>query len=489
MRAAKFFWAAAVMLSLWELLAEPMFAQVVTIVCGGGLPLDMPRPGVAAEAAEFLGEWLALLQPALLALAAAWALRPRAQDGLRVIPPVRSQGRGGLWAVPWVIGPRGRTGAAWMGLAVALLPTALAEAEDRLSPEPPFWWRECLEDQLTPPSFVVPRLVLACLLSPAAMVLLAGLAGAGIRPRLTDLRNAVTAAVVVALAALLPGVLIGPPHNTDGTPRYAVAGPALPYVLDLETGEPVSRLPRATRTYAQYALVVRDKEPGHYVAALTSPSGRYFRLYRLAMEADGRVTVGERLTPTREGTVNGLAVSPEGRIAYGRMTDGASYVGTLEREWPAGGYGLQWLDGRTLALPSHGAPGNTLATLDVGTGAIRGVAAPAGHEPSRPLLVLPGGRQLRVLGWPARTLVLHEGTRLVRKVLTLDCGHIESLALAPTGRHLLVGVDREADEMDRSPLAGLPPCGGAAAEILRLDLESGETRVVPGRQEPYVQAW
>ncbi|MEV7805564.1 hypothetical protein AB0O28_21715 [Microbispora sp. NPDC088329] len=469
MRAVAFFWSAAVVLSLWELLAEPMFAEVVTVVCGGGLPLDMPPPGPAEQAAEFVGDWLALLQPALLALAAAWALRSRPETA-----PTRS---------------RARAGAAWLGLAVALLPTALAEAEDRLAPEPPLWWRECLEDQVTPPSLVAPRLILAWLFSPATMILLAGLAGAGIRPRLTDLRNAATAAVVVVLAALLPGVLIGPPRNADGTPRYALAGRTLPYVLDLETGEPVSRLPRATRTYGQYGLVVRDTEPGHYVAALTSPSGRYFRLYRLAMEAGGRVTVGERLTPTREGTVNGLAVSPEGSIAYGRMTDEASYVGTLEREWPTNGYGLQWLDTRTLALPSHNTPGNTLATLDVGTGAIRGVAAPAVHELTRPLRVLPGGRQLRALGWPVRALVLHEGTRLIKNVLTLDCGHIESLALAPTGRHLLVGVDREADEIDRSPLAGLPPCGGAAAQILRLDLESGEIRVVPGRQEPYVQAW
>ncbi|WP_433496996.1 hypothetical protein ACQP1K_18695 [Sphaerimonospora sp. CA-214678] len=291
------------------------------------------------------------------------------------------------------------------------------------------------------------------------------------------------------LAVVLPGVLMPLPSNADGTPRYAVAGVGRPYVLDLESGEPVSRLPRATRDYARYDLVVRDTEPGRYVAAVSSPSGRSFRLYRLAMQPDGRVTVGERLTPTLKGTVNGLAVSGEGRIAYGRMTDEADFVGTLEREWTAGGYRLQWLDDRTLALPAHSVPVNTLATLDVGTGAIGQIAAPAEHEFTRPLLTLPGGRQLRVLGWPARTLVLHEGTRLIRKILELDCGHIESLALAPTGSHLLVGVDREADEMDRTPLAGLPPCGGAASQMLRLDLESGDARVVPGNQEPWVQAW
>ncbi|WP_068922018.1 hypothetical protein [Planobispora rosea] len=472
MRKATFFWSAAVLLSLWELFGEPMFAEVTTVVCTSGAPLEMPPPGPLAEAAEFLGDRLTLLEPVLLAMAASWAIRSRVRPGVAM--PGRA-----LAASPAVL-----------GLAVALLPTALAEAEDRLSPEPPLWWRECLEAQLPSPSYAVPRLLLAWLLSPAAMVVLAGIAGAGIRPRLTDLRNAGTAAVAIVLAALLPGALAGLPDNADGTPRYAVVGGwDMPYVLDLESGEPVSRLPGATRTYARYDLVVRDTEPGHYVAALTSPTGRYFRLYRLTMAPDGRVTVGERLTPTLEGTVNGLAVSSEGRIAYSRMTDGDDYVGTLEREWPASGHGLQWLDARTLALPGHSVPVKTLAALDVGTGEIRNVAAPAEHEFTRPLLVLPDGRQLRALGWPTRTLVLHEGTRLVKKVLALDCGHIESLALAPTGRHLLVGVDREAEEMDRTPLAGLPPCGGAASQLLRLDLESGDARVVPGEQEPWVQAW
>jgi hypothetical protein len=157
---------------------------------------------------------IALLQPALLALTALLAIRSRA-----------------------------RTGAAALGLAVALLPAALAEAEDRLSPEPPFWWRECLEAQLTPPSFAVPRLALAWLLSPATMVLLAGIAGAGIRLRLTDLRNAGTATAAVLVAAFLPGVLMrsramsGParssgtglePANRTGPSRGRSAPPTPP---------------------------------------------------------------------------------------------------------------------------------------------------------------------------------------------------------------------------------------------------------------------
>ncbi|GGO71956.1 hypothetical protein [Nonomuraea cavernae] len=470
MRMMKFFWSAAVALSLWELLAEPLFAETVMVTCSSAGPLEWPQPVPAAQVAGFLGDWLGRLQPVLLALTAFWAIRSRPRGGPYA-------GRGGF-PLP-----------ATLGLALALLPAALVEAEDRLSADMPFMWQECLNAQMTTPSFVVPRLILAWLLSPTTMVLLAGIVGAGIRPRLTELRATVLAVAAAVLAVFLPAALIGLPVNADGTPRYAVAGAGRPYVLDLETGEPVSLLPQATRTYFQYDLVVRDTEPGRYVAALTSLSGRHFRLYRLSMGDDGRITVGERLTPTLEGTVNGLAVSTEGRIAYGRITDDARFAGTLEREWPVSGYRLQWLDTRVLALPEHSVPAGVLATLDVGTGAIGEVAAPPEHEFTRPILPLPGGRQLRALGWPTRTLVLHEGTRLVRKVLTVDCGHIESLALDPTGRHALVGVDREAAEMDRSPLAGLPPCGGARSQLLRLDLETGRTRVVPGEQDPLVQAW
>lgn len=456
MRSMKFFWAAAIALSLWDLLVEPMFAERVTVTCYSAAPMEFAPPGLPAVAAEFAGALLTLAEPLLLALFAVWAIRSRA-----LLP-------------------------AALGLAFALLPAALTWVGELLSPEQPFIYRECLAEQLPTPSFVVPRLILAWVLSPATMVVLAGIAGTQIRPRLTDLRNAGIAAAAVVLAVLLPGVLIGLPGNDDGTPRYAIAGGwGQPYVLDLESGEPVSRLPRATPTFAGIEFIVRDTEPGRYVAAFSSPTGGYFRLYRLAMGADGRITVGERLTPTIKGSINGLAVSPEGRIAYGRD----NVVGTLEREWPGTGYGLQWLDTRTLALPSHSVPVKTLATLDVGTGAIRNVPAPAAHEFTRPLLALPDGRQVRALGWPTRTIVVHEGTRLVRTVLALGCGHIESMAVATTGRHLLVGVDRKAEEMDRTPLAGLPPCDGAESQLLRIDLESGDTQVVPGEQEPWAHAW
>ncbi|MFI7450603.1 hypothetical protein ACIBQX_24120 [Nonomuraea sp. NPDC049714] len=463
MRVMKVFWSAAVALSLWELLVEPLFAETVMITCSSAGPLDWPQPVPAAQVAGFLGDWLARLQPVLLALAAFWAIRSRP---------------GGGSSLP-----------ATLGLTVALLPAAVAEAEERLSPDMPFMWQECMHAQVAPPSFVVPRVILAWLLSPATMVLLAGIAGAGIRPRPAELRAAGLAVAGVLLAVFLPAALIGLPVNADGTPRYAVAGMGRPYVLDLDSGEPMSLLPQATRTYAQYDLIVRDTEPGHYVAALSDPSGRHFRLYRLSMGEDGRITVGERLTPTLKGMVNGLAVSAEGRIAYGRTTDDGHFAGTLEREWPVSGFRLQWLDDRSLALPEHSVAAGALATLDVTTGAIGELATPAEHEFAGPVLTLPGGRQLRALGRPARTLVLHEGTRLVRKVLALDCGHIESLVLDPTGRYVLAGVDREAAEMDRSPLAGLPPCGGARAELLRVDLGTGHRQVVPGEQDPLVQAW
>lgn len=483
MRATKFFWSAAVALSLWELLVEPLFAKVVLITCTSSAPFDFLRPSLWVLFVRSLGEWLAWLQPVLLALAAVWAIRS--------LPRTGTFPAGAGFADTAGLGRGASPLPVTLGLAAALLPFTLDEIGELLTPPPPLVWQECLAEQVPTPSFAVPRLILDCLFSPATMVLLAGIAGAGVRPRPADVRNAVLAVAVVVAAVVLPKVLAGPPYNDDGTPRYAVAGLGRPYVLDVESGEAVDLLPRATRTYDTYELVVRDVKPGHYVAAIVSPSGRSFRLYRLSMDADGQVTVKERLTPTLKGTVNGLAVSPEGRIAYGRTTDdGADFTGTLEREWPVSGVRLQWLDARTLLLPSvSNAAASTVATIDVETGAIRQIPAPAEHELYGAILPLPDGRQLRALGWPTRTLVLHEGTRLVKKVLSVDCGHIESLTLAPTGRHVLVGLDREAGEWERSPLAGLPPCGGARAQLLRVDLATGATQVVPGEHGPWIHAW
>ncbi|WP_066375649.1 hypothetical protein [Herbidospora mongoliensis] len=462
MRLAKYFWWAAVLLSLWELLVLPVFAEQtsITVVCMSALPLEFQPPGFAAAAAGTLVSWFTLAQPLLLALIGFWALRSP-----------------------------GKSGVAALGLAVAVLPVGLSLAAEWLAPEEPFMWQECLNDQLPQPSFDVPAMILAWLCSPAVMVILAGLASAGLRSRAADLGRAGAAVVVVVVVALLPGLLAAPPEYADGTPRYAVAGGGRPFVFDLETGKPVSRLPAASPTYGGYARIVRDVEPHRFVAALVSPSGNYFRLYRLTMAPDGVFTVDERLTPSIKGSPSGLAVSPEGRIAYAYGTDTKNFVGTLERVWPGSGSGVQWLDERRLALPSESAPVNALAMLDVATGVIAHVPAPFEHEFTRPLLVLPDGRQVRVLGWPARTVVLHDGLRLVRKLLTLDCGHIESLVAAPTGRHVLVGVDREAEEMDRTPIAGLPPCGGDSSRLVRIDVDSGAVTVVPGEREPYVEVW
>jgi hypothetical protein len=190
MRVMKVLWSAAVALSLWDLLVEPLFTETVMITCSSAGSLDWPQPVPAAQVAGFLGGWLARLQPVLLALAAFWAIRSRPRGGLNVS---RSSS-----LLP-----------ATLGLVVALLPAALAEAEQRLSPDMSLAWQECLHAQVAPPSFVVPRLILAWLLSPATMVLLAGIAGPGVRPRLTDLREAGLAVAAVVLAVLLLTALIG----------------------------------------------------------------------------------------------------------------------------------------------------------------------------------------------------------------------------------------------------------------------------------------
>jgi hypothetical protein len=82
MRVMKVFWSAAVALSLWDLLVEPLFTETVMVTCSSAGSLDWPQPVPAAQAAGFLGDWLARLQPVLLALAgiAGAGIRPRLAD-------------------------------------------------------------------------------------------------------------------------------------------------------------------------------------------------------------------------------------------------------------------------------------------------------------------------------------------------------------------------------------------------------------------------
>lgn len=172
-----FLWSAAVALSAWEVLVEPLFAQVGLITCTSAGPPAIPRPSPRALAVNDLGELLAWLQPVLLEPAATRAIRSQPRAG--AFPP----GAGGFGGTT----PPGRGASpvpVALGLAAALLSIVLDRIGDVLYPALPPAWQECLAEQVPASSFVVPRMILDWLISPRRHGAAGRVRGRGVRSAL-----------------------------------------------------------------------------------------------------------------------------------------------------------------------------------------------------------------------------------------------------------------------------------------------------------------
>jgi hypothetical protein len=448
----------------------------------------------AADVAAVIGDVLYSAAPFLLVMIAVFAAR---QHGARV--PL---------------------GVAALGLGILALPEALVVVEELLAPPggpPP----GCLPEP-PPVLFRILSIALSWIVSPLPLVLLAGMAGAHVRPDRGSVLRLTAAIAVVALLVpavrILPEWLAGPPVAGDGTPRYAVLGNGMLETVDLPTGRIAhTYMPYLGRRVAQVQEVAATRQPGEYVVSVRlvsgqeewSPRGVVSRLHRLTVDTDGQAKLGEALTGRLTGMVNHVVVSPAGRIAYTRQTEGRdrqrkSYAGVLDphREWPTKSSGLYWRDAHTLALPDDLGvtpitPGSATGPFEWWEAAIdvrlppsdprstKGrVPAPreaGGHTLPHPL---PEGRTLRVRhgGDEEKSQVLlYEGDRKVATVLTLDCGDVVSLAADPSGRHVLIGKDNQNESV-----AGYRPCGGTSYELLRLSLATGFPHKVVWRGETSV---
>ncbi|MEV4170687.1 hypothetical protein [Nonomuraea sp. NPDC049709] len=490
-----FWWWLAAAYALWELVL-PLLDPPRRIVCAGMPTVHRVGPArrAAADVAEVIGDAVYLAGPFLLAAIAVFVAR---HDGARV--PLR---------------------VAALGFGLLALPEVLVVVEELLAPpaEPP---PGCLPEP-TPAAFRILSITLSWVVSPLTLVLPAGAAGTRIRPDRGSVVRLVAAAVAVVLLVpavrVLPEWLAGPPLADDGTPRYAVLGNGMPETVDLVTGRIADEyLPYLGKRVAQVQAVAATRQPGEYVASVRlargpdewSPRGHVSRLHRLTVDADGKAKLGESLTGRLTGIVDRLAVSREGRVAYARRTEGRdrqeqSYAGVLgpRREWPAKTYGLYWRDAHTLALPDDLhvtplTPGSATGPFEWWEAGIdvrlppsdpRSTAArvPAPREDGAHTLPLPlpDGRTLRVRhgSYEQRSqLLLYEGDRTVATVLTLDCGDIVSLAVEPSGRHVLIGKDNENDQV-----AGHNPCGGRDYELLRVSLAAGFRQEVVWRGDSSV---
>lgn len=426
--------------------------------------------------------------------------------------------------------------AARWGFAVVTLPDLLSALMTALLPAQ--LDQECLA-RLDLPGEDYVSIALAWIVSANVAVLVAGAVGTRTRPGRALLVGG------LQVVTSLPERHTGPALTADGTPRHALLssygrnkpwsdGSSSLYVLDLTQGKTVDwvDLPADGR-FAEYTAVARDREPGHYVVAASTPSsadfwsprGRTSRIFQLTMDDRGRARLDEAISADLEGVVTALAVSPEGRLAYGRtVTDGqdaySSFVGVLGsgREWPAETpNGLSWTNPTTLVLPHATRSDNRVertaagprirrgrdwkVTLDVGSGATGRFPIPrtvGGHV----LLTLPDGRTVMADNYHENPrvrpkVVVYEGDTIMGSVYTASRGVIVSLTLDRTGEHLIVGQDNQNDPYDMPkddyelvrvglrPLAGVP----APARSTRRDLRLPRQVVWRGAQPVVTLGW
>ncbi|WP_030454892.1 hypothetical protein [Herbidospora cretacea] len=371
--------------------------------------------------------------------------------------------------------------AARWAFVVALAATVLMSLD--LNPTPP---DECVMRQfgITPRSMSL-GLLLAWATSPIMPLLAAGAVAAKARPGWSIVALPLAAVLVIAAQPIVNDrvakIYRGPALTADGTHRYALLGSygqwknwydgtSELYVVDLTTGEITDVVwPPRSLEYATYTAVTRDREPGRYVVAALGPRGRNSRLYRLTVNADGKAMLRESITPPLKGVVTAVAVSPEGRVAYGRAVDVDQYfTGVLgpDREWPReSARGLTWTSPTELLLP-HGADDGTgqawQTTLNTNTGTPGRFPVDPDSPGTATTLVRDGRHLVDESTFEQQTIGLHRGARKLATVFT-GRGRILSMALDATGTALLVGTENFQQVHDLLD---------SAYQIVRVDLRA-----------------
>ncbi|GIH28375.1 hypothetical protein Aph01nite_66850 [Acrocarpospora phusangensis] len=496
-----FWWWAAVGLAAWPFLRVPLDDYLAPKTrrfaygfCGPMEPAYPDWQYAIGDVAEDMGVTLYLTAPLLL-LMLALALREH--------------------------GPESHLRAARWAFVVVLLAEPLFRLEEVLTPSP---LEECLGLR-TDPDYLA--LALEHALSAPVAILVAG--AVAIRACPTWSLLAALVAVLVGFAAVpvvadrVSQIYLGPALTADGTHRYTLLssyarmtnwsdGSSGLYVLDLAKGDIVDSVTLPEK-FGAYTAVAQGREPGHYLAAATSPRGRVSQIFRLTVDDKGAAMLREPVSPRLDGIVVALDVSPEGRVAYGRAVDKSDkysyFTGVLapDEEWPSETpHGLAWTSPTTLVLP-YGTIGGGVMTPAGPSPSWKNSLDVTNGEPGKfPLdsqtsggiaLMLPDGRFLMedntVIGSPA-TIRVHQGVRAVATAFTAPNEKILSMSMDATGTALLVGLDNQTpyDEqpsdndfqivrLDLRPLLSSPDARG--------DLRLPSQVVWRGPQPPAALAW
>ncbi|MFF4771984.1 hypothetical protein ACFY05_03925 [Microtetraspora fusca] len=416
--------------------------------------------------------------------------------------------------------PRVHAWAAFAATGLVALQYALRQMLEALNPLPED--ARCTVDPAT--LDVTPWDVLFTF-TPAILVLVG--AWTGIRLATSRPGRAVPWRIVAVLAgvtvlgagAVLAAVRLAPEPEparvlaADGTPRYVLAriGDRLA-VLDLVEGGDPDVVGAPDREFYQYTAVARDTVPGTYLAAVTTPGDgamgdRSSRIYRIVLDGDGQATIGEQVGGDFEGMIKDLAASPEGRIAYSRVVGdpadsikiATTAVGLVDRrlEWSASGgegigpfgegsLGLHWRGADTLVFrgwppPAHAArllaldvsrPGSDLhaaATLFVMNVFEEGTGLSLTGETRMAVSQGEFGR-----GVDQRIVIVEPPAKKpAGSAFDLPCGAIDAFTVDPSGRHLLVSVNKQVCAY------GAPDETSTMYELFRVDL-----RPAPGTATP-----
>jgi hypothetical protein len=292
-----------------------------------------------------------------------------------------------------------------------------------------------------------------------------------------------------------PPALVGLPYDPPIMRRLLLTATAVTLGLAAPVG--AQRFPDDARLQEAFIAWDRGDYPDAiqaYLAVLNGPDGA--RHLEEIARLTGELYVVDEVTP--RGLVT-LRLGPSGRFVSFRFEEDGRAL-TRVTDLAAGGRTVATIDAATTALMT-----GAVAYVPTGTAEVRLRTIPDGPErtldlqdwlpaalagsPEGPLVASPEGDALFILAGrtpgAAASDVLHYREGALTVLPTGD-GRKSNLQVAAGGRFVIYGVSSDPAPGDGGRGAGVGVAGGAALELVVLDLSTGQSRRFPGRTQPAV---